>query len=161
MLEPRENIRFHTHLGGGGQVKVDLSYAHCESLQLLPSGLVREKISARPLFNHVLLEALMQCSAYICYNRCRSNHSCPCHIEVLKGIRNLGEKQNQFTGNVFNYWTSLQRFIYRCHCSVEVSERIKNLGVKTKSGHRCELNCCAFLKEFFFRCVPECVAGRL
>ena len=40
MLEPRENIRFHTHLGGGGQVKVDLSFAHCESLQLLSSGLV-------------------------------------------------------------------------------------------------------------------------
>ena len=31
---------FSYSFGGGGQVKVDLSYAHCESLQLLPSGLV-------------------------------------------------------------------------------------------------------------------------
>ena len=47
---------FSYSFGGGGQVKVDLSYAHCESLQLLPSGLV----SVRPLFKQVLLEALMQ-----------------------------------------------------------------------------------------------------
>ena len=52
---PEINLRFHTHLGGGGQVKVDLSYAHCESLQLLPSGLV----SVRPLFKQVLFDALM------------------------------------------------------------------------------------------------------
>ena len=57
---PEINLRFHTHLGGGGQVKVDLSYAHCEPLQFLPSELDREKISVRPLFKHVLLEALMQ-----------------------------------------------------------------------------------------------------
>ena len=56
----------------------------------------------------------------------------------LKGYQESEDKQNQFTGNTFNYCTSLQRFIYRCHCSVEVSKRIKNLGVKTKSGHRYE-----------------------
>ena len=36
---------------------------------------------------------------------------CHCHIEVTKGIRNLGEKRNQFTGNKLTYCTSLQRIL--------------------------------------------------
>ena len=38
---------------------------------------------------------------------------CHCHIEVTKGIRTLGEKQNHFTGNKFNYCTTLQRVLLR------------------------------------------------
>ena len=38
---------------------------------------------------------------------------CHCHIEVTKGIRTLGEKRNHFTGNKFNYCTSLQRVLLR------------------------------------------------
>ena len=38
---------------------------------------------------------------------------CHCHIEVTKGIGTLGEKRNHFTGNKFNYCTSLQRVLLR------------------------------------------------
>ena len=74
---------------------------------------------------------------------------CYCHIEVKKGIRNLGEKRNQLTGNKFNYCTSLQRVFLQVslqHWSLKAYQEFKNLGVKVTSI------IVPFLKEFFFKC---------
>ena len=100
----------------------------------------------------------MQHQPYIC----RSNPRCPCQIEVPKGIRNLGEKQNQFTGTMFNYCTSLQRVIFQVSLprwSLKVYQEPR--GENEIRPQVLNSNAVPFLKEFFFRCLPECFAGQL